>query len=197
MPPKSKFTREEIVEAALDVIRVDGVEGLTARTLAKRLGCSTRPIFTLFEDMDEVRLEARRFAAEKIEQRTWWAAEKFKTFPQAEVQAIRIAIEEPNIYKLVFMSGHEGLTDFEGVLLDTEVSPRRYASFMHDVYGLAEPQASKLFRHAWIYTYGIGTLCATKRYVFSEGEMERLVEEDFNAMYAQLRADGNEEMIAS
>lgn len=52
MPPKPKFTREEIVAAALQVVRTRGLEALTTREIAAELGTSTRPIFTYFESME-------------------------------------------------------------------------------------------------------------------------------------------------
>lgn len=55
MPPKAKFTKEEIVEAALGIAHESGFDALTARTLGERLGSSARPIFTVFKSMDEVR----------------------------------------------------------------------------------------------------------------------------------------------
>ena len=45
MPPKVRFTREEIIRAALDITRESGPEALTARSLAARLDCSAKPIF--------------------------------------------------------------------------------------------------------------------------------------------------------
>lgn len=54
MPPKAKFTKEEIVEAALNIVREDGISNLTARALGSELGSSARPIFTVFQNMDEV-----------------------------------------------------------------------------------------------------------------------------------------------
>ena len=47
MPPKCRFTREEIIQAALDLTAEKGVGALTARSLAQRLGsiwkkCSRR-----------------------------------------------------------------------------------------------------------------------------------------------------------
>lgn len=47
MPPKAKFTKEQIVNAALDIIRENGTSELTARALGKRLGSSACPIFTV------------------------------------------------------------------------------------------------------------------------------------------------------
>ena len=52
MPPKVKFTKEEIVNAALDVARIKGVGAVTTRDIGAALGVSTRPIFTYFHSMD-------------------------------------------------------------------------------------------------------------------------------------------------
>ena len=64
MPPKPKFTKEEIVFAAKEIVREKGLSALTAREVAEKLGSSPRPIFTVFKSMDEVmqaiRVEAMR-----------------------------------------------------------------------------------------------------------------------------------------
>lgn len=43
MPPKAKFTREEIIQAAIQIVREKGPEAVTSRELAKRLGSSACP----------------------------------------------------------------------------------------------------------------------------------------------------------
>ena len=53
MPPKPKFTREEIIETALQLVSERGMSALTARDLGERLGSSARPIFTLFKNMED------------------------------------------------------------------------------------------------------------------------------------------------
>ena len=63
MPPKVKFTKEEIVAAAVNVARRRGLASVTTRDIAAELGVSTRPIFTYFKSMDEVRAEIRAAAA--------------------------------------------------------------------------------------------------------------------------------------
>ena len=59
MPPKAKFSKEEIVTTALAMVKQQGIEALTARSLAKELGSSARPIFTVFASMEEVQAEVR------------------------------------------------------------------------------------------------------------------------------------------
>ena len=59
MPPKPKFTKEEIVQAALELVSEKGMEALTARDLGARLGSSARPVFTVFQSMEEVQRQVR------------------------------------------------------------------------------------------------------------------------------------------
>ena len=67
MPPKPKFTKEEIVQTALQVVSQKGVEALTAKELGDALGSSSRPIFTVFNSMKEVQDEVRTAAMHRFE----------------------------------------------------------------------------------------------------------------------------------
>jgi len=59
MPRKALFTKEEIIKKSFEIIRQHGPQALTARSLAATLGSSPRPIFTIFNTMDEIRAEVR------------------------------------------------------------------------------------------------------------------------------------------
>ena len=67
MPPKPRFTREELVDAALDIVSRKGIEALTARELGEALGSSARPIFTVFRSMEELQQEVRSAAMRRFE----------------------------------------------------------------------------------------------------------------------------------
>ena len=62
LPPKPKFTKDEITNAALTVAREKGIGAVSAREVAVVLGTSTRPIFTYYHTMDELKKEVRLFA---------------------------------------------------------------------------------------------------------------------------------------
>jgi len=51
MPPKPRFKTEDIVQAAFDVVRKEGWDGLSARSIAKELNASTRPIYSCLQSM--------------------------------------------------------------------------------------------------------------------------------------------------
>lgn len=54
MPPKTKFNKDDIVEAAFEIAREEGFAGITARSVAKRLRCSVAPIYLNFETIDDL-----------------------------------------------------------------------------------------------------------------------------------------------
>jgi AcrR family transcriptional regulator len=55
MPPATRFTRKAIVDAAFDLAKEKGLSGLSARGLAKALGCSVAPIYECFATMEDLR----------------------------------------------------------------------------------------------------------------------------------------------
>lgn len=54
MPPKFKFTRDQIVEAAMHIVCKGGWEALTTRSLAEALGSSSRPLYSFFKSVAEL-----------------------------------------------------------------------------------------------------------------------------------------------
>ena len=69
MPPKAKFTKEQITKAALGVVSEKGAQALTAKELGAALGTSTTPIFTVFNSMQEVQDAVMLAAMERFEER--------------------------------------------------------------------------------------------------------------------------------
>ena len=104
MPPKVKFTKDEIVDAALRVARVKGAEGVTTRDIAAELGVSTRPIFTYYRGMDELRADLRLAAHAVYRRYTDEGLRQPIPFLGFGRQYLRFAREEPQLYRLLFLS---------------------------------------------------------------------------------------------
>ena len=97
MAPKNKFTREEMVAAAVRVVRSKGISGLTAKSMADELGTSTQPIFTCFGSMDAVKKEVCAAAVNLYD--TYVSAGLNESIPFFGFgrQYIRFAKEEPEL----------------------------------------------------------------------------------------------------
>lgn len=182
MPPKPKFTKEEIVAAALELVSEQGIEALTARELGARMGSSARPIFTVFNSMEEVQEEVRAAALKRFESYAEKAMHYTPVFKQVGMQMILFAMEEPKLYQLVYMSENAGATDFEGITQRLGNVAQICVDVIQRDYGLCENDARVLFEHVWIYTFGIGTLCATGMCRFSQDEIIQMLGQDFMAM---------------
>jgi len=182
MPPKPKFTKEEIVAAALELVSEKGIEALTARELGVRLGSSARPIFTVFNSMEEVQEEVRAAALKQFESYAEKAMHYTPVFKQVGMQMILFAMEEPKLYQLVYMSENAGATDFEGIVDRLGDVAQLCVNVIQRDYGLSQNDAKALFEHVWIYTFGIGALCATGMCRFSQDEIIQMLGQDFMAM---------------
>lgn len=177
MPPKAKFSKAEIIQAALDIVRADGFQALTARALGTKLGSSARPVFTVFESMEEVQ-QAVLEAAKKLY--TEYIAQGLSmelAFKGVGTQYIRFATEEPKLFQLLFMTEQETIPNLSGIL---PVIDQNYENILHSVqneYGIGEAAAQSLYRHLWIYSHGIASLCATKVCQFTNAQIEEMLKE--------------------
>ncbi len=177
MPPKAKFTKEEIVDAAFHIVKTDGFEALTSRALGTSLGSSARPIFTVFQSMDEVQQavieSAKALYKEYVNQGLTWE----HPFKGVGTQYILFSIQEPKLFQLLFMREQPQIPDFSGVLPLIEESYEEILLSIQKDYEINEFFAEKLYHHLWIYTHGIATLCATKMCRFTSEEISNMITE--------------------
>ena len=177
MPPKAKFTREEIIEAAFHIVKTDGFEALTSRALGTHLGSSARPIFTVFQSMDEVQQAvieaAKALYKQYVDQGLMWE----HPFKGVGTQYILFSIQEPKLFQLLFMTEQPRIPDFSGVLPLIEESYEEILLSIQNDYGMSRRLAEKLYHHLWIYTHGIATLCATKMCRFTGEEISSMITE--------------------
>lgn len=55
MPRKIVFTREEVIEAAFELFKHEGMAGVSARKIAAELNSSTAPVYNCFKNIDELK----------------------------------------------------------------------------------------------------------------------------------------------
>ena len=106
MPPKAKITKEMILDIVLDMTRESGFETINARSIAGKLRCSTRPIFTCYKNMEELKTDFLAFAYEYYEQYviTYRNSQKVKPYLILPLSYIAFAQEETHLFKLLFIN---------------------------------------------------------------------------------------------
>ena len=188
MPPKAKFSRDEIVDAALWIVRTEGFSHLTARALGERLGSSARPIFTVFQNMEEVQEAVMDAAKELYKEYILKGLAQKPAFKGAGMQYIRFAVEEPKLFQLLFMEEQKQIPDLSGVLPMIDENYEEILLSIQKEYGVSSPAAEWLYRHLWIYTHGIAALCATGMCSFTAEEISVMVSEIFASLLKHWKA---------
>ena len=113
MPPKPKFPREEIIDAAFEIVRSQGTDALTSRALGNKMGSSARPIFTIFKDMSKLKNEVRSKAETLLNEYLSRAENYEPLYKQAVKETIQFASDEPNLFYLLFMTENGEPVNFE------------------------------------------------------------------------------------
>ena len=166
MPRKAATTRQAMVEGAFELVRREGHDALTARALAMELGCSTQPIMYRFPDLSKLREEVYR------------RADAFHTSYILKggsllgigLRYVRFAAEEPQLFRLLFQSGHFGGESLQGLIRAPEAAPILQAM---GPSGSDDPEsAAKAFGCLYVAVHGYASLIANNAMEFDEPTIE-------------------------
>lgn len=187
MPPKAKFTREQITKAALEIVRAENFENLTARALGKKLGSSACPIFTVFKNMEEVQQTVLETIREVYKEYVERGLSEKLAFKGVGTQYILFAMNEPKLFQILFMREQSELSDIDNVLPMIDESYDKVLASITTGYGIEKKDAERLYKHLWIYTHGIASLCATKMCRFTETEIGEMITEVFSSLLDKMK----------
>lgn len=175
MPPKVKFSQEEIVAAAVEVTRQKGVGALTARELAAQLGASTRPIFTYFDTMEQLRGEVYAYAKELYRSRILEGLKEPIPILGVGRSYLRFAKEEPELYKLLYLSKPDGVKG--GAIEALQLSQDLVRESVMRTYHMDAATADRYFRDLWLVAFSFTTLIVTDECPYSDEEISAIFTE--------------------
>ncbi len=158
MAPKVKVTKQEIVDAAVEMVRKSGVQSVNARTLAAALQCSTQPIFSNFATMDELRLAVVERADQLCTQYMDREAKRgaYPVYKAIGMAYIRFAKEEKELFKLLYMRDRST----EDTPASTDLT-QQVEEIVHSNTGLDSDEVKLFHLEMWACVHGIATMFAT------------------------------------
>lgn len=189
MPPKPKFTKEEITAAGLKIASEKGIDALTAQELRDELGCSSSPIFTLYNSMKEIQSDVRNAAMKYFDGYTGVETPDMPVFKKTGMKMVLFGCREPKLYQLLFMRENECISTFNDMFEILGDTASVCIKAIEKDYGLDSAKARRLFEHVWIYTFGVGALCATGACTFSEKELGQMLSTQFRAMMMLIKSE--------
>lgn len=180
MPPKVKFDREKVVEAAFHLAREKGMEGLNARAIAQKAGCSTQPLYRELAGMDALRHAVMEKAGRYFESFIT-AHSTIAPYPYLStgLAYLRFAREEPQLFFLLFMRKRTPEEQAKTGADDTfEYASRQIAAALH--YPLEK--ARKFHYHSFVYVHGLAAMIATGFMPYDEESLIQLLRHQYKAL---------------
>ena len=158
MPPKAKVTKDMIIDAAFEVARESGVENINARTVAKKLNCSTQPVMYHFETIEELKKAAYAKADDYHTQEGIMLG--------IGLNYIRFAIEEPKLFRLLFQSGFATENSLLEMIDSEELIP--ILSVMQEAMEMSIEQTKKVFLTIALFAHGYASIIANNSLEYDE-----------------------------
>ncbi len=180
MARKISITKEMIKNAAFEIAKTEGMESVTARKLADKAGCSTQPIFRIYESMEELHKDVFEMAIQAFSDfygvYCGEHSQEDKPFVRFGMAYIDFAIKQSQLFCLLFLSKERyGKSLYE--LLNGSTG-----AFMKEIaraksLGVKDP--GELFMKMWIFIHGAASMAITGDYDLPEDETLRLLRETY------------------
>lgn len=190
MPPKAKITKDMILKIVLDITRETGFETVNARSIANKLQCSTRPIFTCYENMDELKTEFLAYAYEYYQQYVTNYPNMVNVSPYLflPLSYIEFAQEEIQLFKLLFISDMD-LKMEETKDFYKEIDNETNARIFSETIGVELERAKVIFLDLFLYTHGMAVLTATKKLAIDRQSAEKMLENIVSSFIKQEKSE--------
>ncbi|MDE7268689.1 MAG: TetR/AcrR family transcriptional regulator [Lachnospiraceae bacterium] len=167
MPPKAKITRDMVIAAAFEVARKTGAENINARTVSKKLNCSTQPVMYHFATIEEL----KKAAYEK--------SDRFHTeylMNISEIQEsvmlgiglnyIRFAVEEPHLFRFLFQSGFAVENSLMEMINSEGIAP--VISVMQEELNMNIEQTKEIFITLALFVHGYASIIVNNSLEYDE-----------------------------
>ena len=182
MPAVRKVSKEQIIDAAVDVLRDDGFSAINARSVAKKLGCSTQPIYFSFRNMEELKAALTERAIQMHTQRVRDSLRIHEGNDSRNssygMGFVKFAAEEKQLFRWLYLEG-EQLGPYQNDVLTSEV-----ISVITEEFGYEEDVARRFHQDMVYFTYGLAILANTDHLHLTEAELREAFRREFRALIA-------------
>lgn len=177
MSPVIKIKKEDLIKGAIKIIRDKGENELSARNLAKVVGCSTQPIFRLFKNMDDLKKTVYDDVYEIQNKFVSNGKEHQIPFIGIGLSYIEFASKEKNLFKFLFMSSSSKNNNI--LKMSETKSGKEYVDMIIKSTGLSEESSKQIYIYTWLIIHGIASMVATTNSKLESSEIETIIFDAF------------------
>ena len=179
MPAVKKVSKEKIIDAAVEVLRDGGFSAINARSVAKKLGCSTQPIYLSFRSMDELKVALTERCVHVImtvEPRAHQGNDS--RYSSYSMGFVKFAAEEKQLFRWLYLEGKQ-LGPYQNDVLLPEV-----IAVIVEEFGYSEDVARRFHQDMIYFSYGLAILANTGHLHLTETELREAFRREFRGLTA-------------
>ena len=169
MPATIELSKEHIVKVAVKMVNDDGWDSVNARSLAKKLGVSTKPLYRIYNNMDEIKEDIYKEISRQYDEFITSRVDNKKALITLCIAYVEFAQEYKNLFISLFLSNNLKWKSFENVL-DEKWNQSTIINLVNK-HGYSFDEAKTLFMNLWLYANGLATLIATNEIKVDEKEI--------------------------
>lgn len=170
--PKQVVTHEMILNTALDITRRSGFESVNARNVADSLGRSVQPIYSYFQNMDELKESLYKRALEFYNDFIHASADVTNLESMGEAN-IKFAKTETNLFRLLFLTKMNYFKSFSEIY--DKMAIKSVAKSLATEYKISDEKAAEIYTMMIVFTHGIATMVATGGAEISDEEVKSML----------------------
>ena len=169
MPPKTKITKDMIIDAAMEIAREEGAENINARTVSNKLNCSTQPVMYQFATIEELKkavyAKVDRYHTEYLMN---MEGQQKGIMLGIGLNYIRFAIKEPNLFRFLFQSGFTVENSLLEMIDSEELKP--VLTVMQEAMAMAMDmeQTKEVFFTIALFAHGYASIIANNSLEYDE-----------------------------
>lgn len=169
MAGKSIIDKETLLKVALKMVEDDGIESINARELAKKAGISTKPIYRIYNSLDDLKTDVNEIIKKIYDEFIMKRVDTKNALITVNVAYIEFAQMHKNYFCSMFLSHNLKWTSIDNVL--NEKWNQSTIINLVNKHGLTFEEAKTLFMHVWLYSNGLATLIACNELEISNKEI--------------------------
>lgn len=187
MPPKSRITREQILEVAYAIAREQGADLINARAIAKRLGCSTQPVLYYFDHVENIRCEVYRMADTYHSDFLMQLSKNMNPMVAIGLNYIRFAVQEKSLFRFLFQSNYFSGQNITSLIEVPELIP--VLDIFQQEAGLNLDQTKTLFKTLLMLVHGCASMLANNTMEYNEIEIVSMLNTAFLGMVGAMKME--------
>lgn len=156
MAPKKKFTKQQIIDAAFEIARNEGISQITIRKVAEHLGSSIAPIYVNFKSVEEL-TDAVTLKIVEVSQQILMEESSGNPFHDIGVASLRFAREYPQLFWDLIQHQNKLTENYDENMGDELIQQMKGDEHLK---GLSDEELMNILLKMRIFTTGLSIMVA-------------------------------------